>query len=200
MHQFNKALWSRRAILWSAILGLFASSYLFYTYTTDTALRCGILHGCDIVRASQWSHFYGIPTPFFGLIFYLATILLIVFRAYSPAYRPRLMRGLQILFACTGFAESLFLTLIQTFVIHNFCSWCLVSALSTTFIFIFIWFDERINWTSDQIIKELKVIFISLAVGLILGACAFYYLTRPLSLSGIHSSLEQSQLQKITPP
>ena len=175
-----KAIWSRRFQLWFAMVGLFASSYLLYTYTTGAALRCGsLLHGCDVVRVSQWASLFGLPTPIFGVIFYLSILVLLGVRLFFPQYQTVLLRYGQMLFGVVGFIESAYLTFIQAFVIRSFCTWCLISAVAATGIFTVIWFDRHFAWDSYRHLRELKLMFISLASGLFIGAGMFYYLIQP---------------------
>ena len=158
---------ARRLILWSSLLGLFASAYLFYTYATSSDIKCGLLHGCELVRVSKWASVFGIPTPTFGLIFYFAVIALLIFRVYSPKFRPTLTNYLQKAFGIIGFLESLYLFGVQTFIIKSYCTWCLVSALAATLIFIFIWFDRNSEIEDTTANIELQLYFWSLLFGLI---------------------------------
>lgn len=184
----------------AALVGLFASSYLLYTYTTGADLKCGaLLQGCDTVRISKWASFYGIPTPFFGVIFYLSVLVLGIFRAYAPEYKIWLSRLAVIILASAGFAESLFLTYIQRFVIQQFCSWCLISAVATSLIFIFMFYDRAYAISKSQSIKELKIIGISLAVFVVIGGFMFLRLIRPVSQPAISPIFLQGQIQTLEP-
>jgi uncharacterized membrane protein len=200
MSQESKIIWSRRGIMLAALVGLFASSYLLYTYTTGSDLKCGaLLQGCDTVRISKWASFYGIPTPFFGVVFYLSVLAIVILRAYAPEYKTWLTRGAMILFAMAGFLESLFLTYIQRFVIQQFCSWCLVSAVAATLIFVFVFFDRAYAITKSQSIKELKIIGMSLAVFVVIGGIAFAWLIRPVPAPVISPIFLQGQIQTLEP-
>jgi protein-disulfide isomerase/uncharacterized membrane protein len=193
--------YSRRGILFAALAGLFASSYLLYTYTTGAALKCGTLvHGCDAVRASEWASMFGIPTPVFGVIFYLAVLTILIARAYAPDYKPGLARLAQLLFGIAGFAESTILTYIQYFIIEQFCSWCLVSAISATAIFIFVFFDRKLSLEKSESAKELKVIGMSLATFFVIGGVAFAWLIQPVEAPPINPDFNQGQIDSLKPP
>ncbi|MFA6160913.1 MAG: vitamin K epoxide reductase family protein [Patescibacteria group bacterium] len=178
MTQHQRVIWARRIMFWFAMIGLFAASYLLYTYTTGTELKCGIVHGCDVVRNSQWASLFGIPTPAFGVLFYAALIILSAYRAYALHKNVQYVRWLIVLMAVAGFAESLFLTGIEAFVLHAYCLWCLISAAASTGIFIFAWFDKKMEFGIETSGKELKVVFASLLVGLIAGGIGMYYLLK----------------------
>ncbi len=201
MDNLKKIIWARRGIFWAALLGLFASAYLLYTYSTGSNLVCGsLVHGCDAVRASKWSAWFGIPTPLFGVLFYLTVIILAIIRSYSPDYKPKLARLAQIILASAGFLESLVLTSIQTFIIGQYCSWCLASALAATLIFIFTLFDRNYTLEKMESMRELKITGISLAVFLVAGGTLFFWLIRPIQTPPINSEFNQGRIPSITPP
>lgn len=179
-------------MFWFALVGLFTSSYLLYTYTTGVDLRCGVLHGCDVVRASKWSSWFGIPTPLFGVVFYLFFVAVTLFRTYSPHYKARLARWGMFALAAAGFAESAVLTGIQKFSIGSWCTWCLVSAFAATMIFIASLRDGAAEIGAEKVTRELKVIAGSFVAFVLLGAGLFYYLIQPQASS-------QTKIPVITP-
>ncbi len=185
---------------WAALVGLFAASYLSYTYISGAELVCGPLHGCDIVRASKWSSMFGLPTPFFGVAFYLMVLAVLVARAYAPDYKTKLARWLTALLACAGFAESLFLTSIQRFVLHSFCAWCLLSAAAAMGIFLAMLWDRGMVLGKDRALAELKIMFMSIAAALVGGALGIYGLTRPASRPSVAPVMQQRQPDKILVP
>lgn len=196
----QKVTWARRTMFWFALLGLFAATYLLYTYTTGTDLKCGPLHGCEIVKNSKWANWFGIPTPAFGVTFYLVLIVVSAYRAYAPHKRGKLMRRLVMLMAWAGFLESVFLTLVQRFVLGAFCTWCLMSAAAATGIFIFVWLDKPWEFGIETAAKELKVVFASLLIGLIAGGTGLYLLLKPTPITTVNLSLSQSAPTKFYPP
>ncbi|MBU2566029.1 vitamin K epoxide reductase family protein [Patescibacteria group bacterium] len=169
-------IWARRFILWSALLGVLASAYLFYTYATSSDIKCGILHGCELVRVSKWATFFGIPTPTFGLIFYFSIIAVLIFRAYVPEYRPKILNYTQKILGVVGFTESLYLFGIQSFVIKSYCTWCLISALAASLVFILVWFDKLLILDKKQTDKEVQLYFWSLLAGAIITGLTIFLL------------------------
>lgn len=196
----GRILWARRLMLWFALVGLFAASYLLYTYLTGTELRCVALTGCEIVRFSKWASWFGIPTPAFGVAFYLAVVALSGYRAYAPHQNAKWARRLIVLMACAGFAESVFLTLIQRFALNAFCFWCLVSAAAATGIFIFVWMDKGIEFGKEISAKELKVIFASLLLALVGGVIGMYLLLQPQAPKPLDLNFGQDTPDKIFVP
>ena len=74
---------ARMAIAGLALIGLFCSGYLLYTYVTGVPIACAIVHGCDVVRSSRWATSFGLPRPLFGVVFYVFILASLVIRAVS---------------------------------------------------------------------------------------------------------------------
>lgn len=127
-----------RVIFLLANAGILVALYLLWTYVTSTHIACTD-QGCDLVRASSFSHLFGVPLPFFGVIFYI----MVIFFAYliGVGKNPFKIRSEILLFVTAGFGfiYSVYLTFLEAFVIHAFCDWCLVSAIISTLIFAFSW-------------------------------------------------------------
>jgi len=62
-----------------ALLGLFDSIYLLWMYLSPSIPMVCLGGGCDAVRASEYAHLFGIPTPVYGVIMYsvLAALMFI---------------------------------------------------------------------------------------------------------------------------
>ncbi|MAF80681.1 hypothetical protein CL628_01570 [bacterium] len=120
-----------------AVLGLLVSGYLFVTYTSGGPIECGVGHGCDTVRASQYASFLGVPTPAYGLLFYL--LLAVSALMATPVNRSWIRWPLSLLTAA-GLVVSAGLTYIEAFVIDAWCMWCVVSALLALVAFLLVWF------------------------------------------------------------
>lgn len=118
----------------AALVGIFASGYLFYEYVTGGEIACAIVSGCDIVRASSWATSFGLPRPFFGLLFYAVLFQVLVIRATLTQYAKTLY-AFTIGLAVIGFIESAVLFVVQWLDLKAFCFWCLLSGLSATVIF-----------------------------------------------------------------
>ncbi|HPN15241.1 MAG TPA: thioredoxin domain-containing protein [bacterium] len=198
--KIDRVIWARRIIFWGALAGLFAASYLLYTYSSGAELKCGPLSGCDVVRASKWSSLFGIPTPAFGVFFYVCVLSISLFRVYVPDQRLKMGRGLMMLFAWAGFLESFYLTLIQRFALNTFCFWCLVSAAAATGIFVFVWLDKPKELNRTQTDREMMVYFISLLLGAAAGLIGFYILLKPAPVKTMDLNLDQGAPGKFILP
>jgi len=120
----------RRIALVSAIVGAGVSAYLLVEYLSNRGGVCLTGGGCDAVRTSAFAYPLGIPMPLFGVVFYLAAAWT-TWRTTDPArlfgQDPRLLLAA---LGLIGIAVSAFLTGVEAFVIHAYCTWCLVQALA----------------------------------------------------------------------
>ncbi|OGE64250.1 hypothetical protein A3I48_01795 [Candidatus Daviesbacteria bacterium RIFCSPLOWO2_02_FULL_36_7] len=116
---------SNRLVFIFSLLGLAVSSFLFYEYNVSGPIVCPIGLGCDVVRASQYSHFLGISIPILGIIFYLAMTALSV--VHSHKLPAKLVAKLKLLGALGGVGFGIYLTYLEGFVIKAYCFWCVTS-------------------------------------------------------------------------
>ncbi len=112
----------KNLLLALSFIGILISAYLTYAKVTSNPLICGLDRGCDIVQQSSYSTLFGIPLGFWGLIYYFALVILFSNDAVKFA---KTTASIAVLW---GVAFSIYLTLIEIFVIHAFCYWCLGSA------------------------------------------------------------------------
>lgn len=120
-----------------AVLGLLVSGYLWFVYTGNTqAALCREGGGCDKVRTSGYGYIGGIPTPVFGVVYY---IMLAVSAILLTPFNVSLMRLPLTLLTGAGFAVSGWLTYLEAFVIHGWCTWCVMSAILSVAAFIIVW-------------------------------------------------------------
>lgn len=116
------------------ISGIVNSSYLVYKHYKKKPLMCPLNHNCSIVTESKWSKMFFIRNEILGLIFYIAMFLSILILMLYPSLSSILKI---IILLATGFSLlfSIFLVLIQKYVIKDYCFYCLISAVITLLIF-----------------------------------------------------------------
>jgi uncharacterized membrane protein len=124
-----------RAIVLIALVGLFVAVYLLlYQMGFYGALMCGA-GSCEVVQASKYARFLGLPVPLLGTLWY-AGVLVLAFLTLGPASGRRWTEVLLVLAATGGLLFSIYLTGIELFVLHALCMWCVVSAILTVAIFV----------------------------------------------------------------
>ena len=156
-----------------ALGGLFDSAYLLYVYVNGGPIRCVVIDGCDVVRASSYAWVFGLPRPLLGVIFYFLVFDLLVVRATIRGSARSLWRLTQF-FVLAGLLESIHLFLIQWQVLQAFCSWCLLSGLATVLLAVLAPFDQPTD--SERASLELKNYFIFLLIFLPVAVLGFYRL------------------------
>ncbi len=126
---------TRRAALWDgltallALVGLLDSVYLTAEHLSGRSVRCLVVTGCDEVLSSRYATLPGdVPLAALGALAYFAVFSLATLAAFGyPKARTMLAPLVALMFAAT-----LWLLYVQAFVIHAFCTYCLVSAAVTT--------------------------------------------------------------------
>lgn len=118
-----------------ALIGVLISAYLFlYKVGAFGTIACGT-GGCETVQNSPWAYFLGIPVAAWGLAGYLA-MFVSAFLGTHPRFADRRWVSWALL-AVTGvaFLFSIYLSVLEEFVIHAWCQWCIASAVVATLAF-----------------------------------------------------------------
>ena len=127
----------RQAIALLALVGLFVALYLWlHALGFGGAIKCGASGGCETVQTSQWAVFLGLPVALYGVVGYLA-VLIVALVALRPAgLRKRTWSVVLAGLATAGVGFTAYLTYLELFVIHAICRWCVASAIVITLIWI----------------------------------------------------------------
>lgn len=131
-------VWNRMVVASLALAGIFVSVYLLlYKLGVLGTMICGADGGCDVVQASRYAYFLGVPVAAWGLVGYLA-IFGVAVAGVQPAVAERRWVPI-LLLALTGgaFLVSMTLSGISGYLIGAWCAWCLVSATLSTLSFLF---------------------------------------------------------------
>lgn len=126
---------SRMAVATLALVGTLVATYLLlYKIGVFGAIACGD-GGCEVVQNSPWAYFLGVPVAAWGLAGYVA-IFITAFLGTHPRFAHQRWISFALL-ALTGlaFLFSIYLSLLEEFVIHAWCQWCIVSAVLATLAF-----------------------------------------------------------------
>lgn len=121
-----------RVIFILSLLGVFIAIYVFQSFVRQAPIVC-INSGCELVRKNPASYLFGIPVPGFGLIGYSLIAPLAFLRTTSRD--KRLIRGI-LGITIFGVAFVSWFTYTELYVIKAVCTWCAISAVNMTIIFI----------------------------------------------------------------
>ncbi len=110
-----------------SLAGLADATYLTVTHLTGDDLVCGSSWGCSAVLGSVYASVAGIPTAAFGALAYFVAFSSATLAAFGYARA----RTLLMLVVIAMFGATLWLLYLQTFILHAFCPFCLLSAALT---------------------------------------------------------------------
>lgn len=119
-----------------ACAGFAVAFYIGYKKRKSEKMICLLNASCETVVHSEYSRFLGIPLEYLGMIYYGLTALNYLFLVFNPSLR---LSGTSYFFGALSLAAflfSIYLTLIQAIKLKEWCTWCLVSALCSSAIFL----------------------------------------------------------------
>jgi uncharacterized membrane protein len=114
-----------------AACGLLVSGYLSYLHLSSSDAICPV-GNCDAVQHSAWAQLFGMPIAYYGVLAYGAFLGAWLLARYASGQGARLSNASMLGIAMFGTAFSAYLTVLELFVIHAVCMWCLVSAVVMT--------------------------------------------------------------------
>lgn len=116
-----------------AIVGFADSAYLTAEHLSGDLPSCSVIHGCGEVLTSKYATVGPVPVSALGVGYYVVLIVLMV--AFLDTGARLAIHGAAWLTAA-GFLGTLYFVYIQAFVLRAFCQFCLLSALTSTGLFI----------------------------------------------------------------
>lgn len=127
----------------TALAGLADAAYLTAKHFSGSAVPCNLVSGCESVLSSEWAEILGLPTALYGVLAYFA-VFSTAFLVFSGR---RFLWPLYGLLSAVMFLFSIWLIYLQAVVIGAFCQFCLVSAITSTILFV-IYLVSRFRQTS----------------------------------------------------
>jgi len=116
-----------------ALIGFLDASYLTANHYLGASLVCPIFGDCEKVTASQYSAIGGIPVALFGAVYYIFIFLLVIW--YLDSKKESILYFIARATA-VGFLASVWFLYLQLFVILALCLYCIISAITSTLLFI----------------------------------------------------------------
>jgi protein-disulfide isomerase/rhodanese-related sulfurtransferase/uncharacterized membrane protein len=196
----------RKLVLFAlSLLGLFDSAYLLWVYTSPSSpmLCLGGGNGCDTVRASSYAHLFGVPLPAFGVLMYVTLALLVFAENLVSARLAELIRYAVTGIAGAAFLFSLYLSGIEAFVLHAWCTWCMISAGCVTLILaLSLWVTLRPGPPPEPAaaLVQARRHFAVFVAALVLGVPGFYFLVRARTLPPAPVVSTETLLQRLVRP
>ena len=133
MHSNRSLYWVAVFILLMSVIGFADATFLTAKHYLGGPLPCSIFTGCEEVTTSSYSVIMGIPVALFGACYYLAIMLLAL--VYIDRGSKVVIRLIALL-TPLGFIASLWFLYLQFVVIKALCLYCMISALTSSILFI----------------------------------------------------------------
>jgi uncharacterized membrane protein len=116
----------------ATLIGLGDTLFLSYYAFLNIVPGCAI-GGCEIVLSSPYSHPFGVPFGYIGLVYYVYMLALGILLAIEPGSKA--LRFGALAYTGIGLICSIGFELFQYFVIGALCLYCGISALTTLLLF-----------------------------------------------------------------
>ena len=143
--QLLRTKWLPISLVAVATVGLFDSVLLTINHYTHNNLACTITQGCEQVLTSKYSTIFNIPISLFGVLFYFTVLIIAIF-----AFSNHVPKKILLVITSVGFATTLVLLYLQAIVIKAWCQYCLISALSSTTLFLIVLLNQRKEKAKDE--------------------------------------------------
>ncbi len=135
---FSNDILLRAAILVLAVCGFFVAKHIHKHKKENKPLVCPVGFDCNSVVHSDYSKFMGIPVEVFGMVYYALVAIFYLYFIFDFDIFSNMLLNFLIFISLIAFLFSLYLIGVQIFVIKKGCSWCAISSLISTAIFIII--------------------------------------------------------------
>ncbi len=116
-----------------SLIGLVDAGYLTYEHYAPFPLPCSNF-ACETVTTSKYSVLFGvIPLSLMGMLYYITILVgsIIVFVTKNETLLKLISS-----FTVVGFLTSLYLVYLQLFVLDAICIYCMLSAGTSTLLFV----------------------------------------------------------------
>lgn len=125
--------WLIYAIIAISFIGFLDASYLTINHYRGTNVGCSLTGGCEKVLTSEYALIFNIPVALIGALFYLTVFILALI--YTDLKKPLIIKILAVITAL-AFLSTLRFVYIQLFVLKSICQYCMLSAITSTLLFI----------------------------------------------------------------
>jgi uncharacterized membrane protein len=115
------------AVALLSLVGLADAIYLTVEHLAGRTVRCTITSGCEEVLSSSYATVGGFPLAGLGALAYFVAFSLAILAAFGN----RRAGDLLLYVVALMLAVSVYLFILQAFVLHAFCQFCLLSAAVT---------------------------------------------------------------------
>jgi uncharacterized membrane protein len=133
------------AVIFLSLGGLLLASYIHHKKVVREKFICPAGFDCETVIYSKYSKFLGVSVENIGIIYYLLVALGYTFVLIFPSLDSDIFAFTILSITTLAFIFSIYLTYTQAVLLKEWCTWCLLSALLCTFIFMTVWLTSDFN-------------------------------------------------------
>ncbi len=130
------------------LCGFSIATYISNTKRKKKPLICPLRTSCDFVTTSDYSKFLGIHVEYIGMAYYGLVVVMHALIFFFPALATIQVLWAGLIASTGAFLFSIYLTSIQAFVLRQWCTWCITSAILCALIFFTTW----LSWTGAPIL------------------------------------------------
>lgn len=134
------------------LAGFSIASYISHCKNKKKPLVCPLRTSCDFVTTSDYSKFLGIHIEYIGMVYYALVTVLHLTILFFPEFATFRIILLGLAASSCAFLFSLYLTAIQAFVLRQWCTWCITSAVLCALIFA----TTYLSWAGAPILNLLS--------------------------------------------
>ncbi len=127
-----------------AALGFLDAAYLTVEHYLNSVPPCAI-GGCEVVLTSVYATVAGVPVALLGALYYL--VVLVLLKMYLDT-KKEIFARIALLLTIAGMLSTIYFFILQAFVLHAFCVYCIGSAITSTALFI----GALVVWKKDKAI------------------------------------------------
>jgi uncharacterized membrane protein len=140
-----------------ALIGFLIAAYMSYVEVTRSDAVCGPIGDCNTVQDSSYARVFGfLPVGILGIIGYILILGSWIFQNYGPENLRILATRATWGMGWFGMIFSIYLTILEPFVIGASCVWCLSSAVVMTLIFWFSTGPAKATWKSELTTQDIE--------------------------------------------
>ena len=122
-------------IILCAFGGVSIALYIHRKKRLHEPLTCPIGHSCDPVIHSRFSRFMDMPVEILGVLYYTIIVVAYLLFLFAPSLAQTVPSLILFALSALAFLFSLYLIVVQLFILRQWCTWCIISALLCTAIF-----------------------------------------------------------------
>ncbi|GAC1446266.1 MAG: hypothetical protein NVSMB56_03330 [Pyrinomonadaceae bacterium] len=123
-----------------SLIGLIDAIYLTAQHFAGMDVKCFAVAGCADVLGSDYATIFGLPVSVFGAFAYFVAFSL----ATLAAFGYKQARQVLTILVAAMFLMTVWLFYVQAFILHKFCSYCLLSAAVTVTLAALVLFTRRV--------------------------------------------------------